>query len=71
VVLVETASEAALQVLVQRLATEVSRPIAVGHLTLEVGVSIGLALSTAGEADAHSLLAQADARMYDAKRSTD
>jgi diguanylate cyclase (GGDEF)-like protein/PAS domain S-box-containing protein len=71
VVLVESASEAALQVLVQRLGTEVSRPIVVGHLTLEVGVSIGLALSAAGEADPHGLLAQADARMYDAKRSTD
>ena len=70
VVLVETASEAALQVLVQRLSAEVARPVVVGHLTLEVGVSIGLALSVAGEADPHGLLAQADARMYDAKRST-
>jgi diguanylate cyclase (GGDEF)-like protein/PAS domain S-box-containing protein len=71
VVLVETASEAALQALVQRLSAEVARPVVVGHLTLEVGVSIGLALSVAGEADPGGLLAQADARMYDAKRSTD
>ena len=71
VVLVEAASEAGLKVLVERLRAEVARPIIVGDLTLNVGVSIGMALSDAGEADPHSLLAQADARMYDAKRSTD
>jgi diguanylate cyclase (GGDEF)-like protein/PAS domain S-box-containing protein len=71
VVLVEAASEAGLRVLIERLRVEVARPITVGHLTLTVGVSIGMALSEAGEADPHTLLAQADARMYDAKRSTD
>ena len=70
VVLVPAASEAGLRVLLERLAAEVSRTIAVGSLDLKVGVSIGLALSNGGEADPHSLLAQADARMYAAKRST-
>ena len=69
VVLVETATQAALEVLLARLSAEVAKPITVGHLTLTVGVSIGMALSDAGEADPHSLLAQADARMYDAKRA--
>jgi diguanylate cyclase (GGDEF)-like protein/PAS domain S-box-containing protein len=71
VVLVETASETALKALVERLTAEVRKPIVVRHLHLKVGVSIGMALSEAGDADPHRLLAQADARMYDAKRSTD
>jgi len=49
---------------------EGARPIPLGHLTVKVGVSIGMALSEAGDTDPHTLLAQADARMYDAKRST-
>jgi diguanylate cyclase (GGDEF)-like protein/PAS domain S-box-containing protein len=71
VVLVPAATEAGLKVLLERLRGEVSRTISVGHLGLKVGVSIGFALSDGGEDDPHSLLAQADARMYAAKRSTD
>jgi diguanylate cyclase (GGDEF)-like protein/PAS domain S-box-containing protein len=71
VVLVPTASEAGLKVLLERLRAEVSRPISVGQLAVAVGVSIGLALADGGESDPHTLLAQADARMYAAKRSTD
>ena len=68
VILVETASENALDALVQRLRSTVSAPLRLGTLNLTVGVSIGVALCQAGRSDPKSLLAQADARMYAAKR---
>ena len=68
VVLVEGASEAGLRALVGRLSAEVEAPLTVLGQTLDVGVSMGLALATGGGADPAGLVAQADARMYEAKR---
>ena len=69
VILVEVATEAGLQALVGRLERAVTGPIALpGGLTLDVGVSIGYALSTGGADDPSGLLARADAQMYAAKR---
>jgi len=68
VVLVEGAVEAGLVALVDRLETAVHAPIQVGSLDLHVGVSIGVAAASRGLADAASLLAEADRRMYAAKR---
>ena len=69
VVLVEGASEAALDALVERLVAALTVPVRVGTLDLNVGVSVGVALSRAGEGDPQGLLSAADARMYDAKRA--
>ncbi len=69
VVLVEGASEVALDALVSRLAAALDEPVRVGSLDLDVGVSVGVALARAGEGDPQSLLSAADARMYDAKRA--
>lgn len=68
VVLVEGALPEALDPLVSRLRAAVATPVPAGHLEVEVGVSIGVAVAVAGDADAHTLLGQADARMYAAKR---
>jgi len=68
VVLVEGAVEAGLVALVERLDAAVHAPIQVGSLDLHVGVSIGVAAASRGLADAASLLAEADRRMYAAKR---
>ena len=51
-----------------RLYAAVHAPIQVGSLDLHVGVSIGVAAASRGLADAASLLAEADRRMYAAKR---
>jgi len=69
VVLVEGATEVTLEVLEGRLSAALQVPVKVGTLDLEVGVSIGGALSRAGEGDPPGLIAAADARMYVAKRS--
>ncbi len=69
VVLAEGTSEEGLAPLVERLRASVAEPIRVGNLTLKVGVSVGVSVSRAGEADAASLLADADKGMYEAKRS--
>jgi diguanylate cyclase (GGDEF)-like protein/PAS domain S-box-containing protein len=68
VILVESATDLALSALVERLRHAVTHPFAVHDLDLRVGVSIGVALSRGGSDDPSGLLAQADARMYDAKR---
>jgi diguanylate cyclase (GGDEF)-like protein/PAS domain S-box-containing protein len=68
VILVESATDLALSALVARLRHAVTHPFAVHDLDLRVGVSIGVALSRGGSDDPSGLLAQADARMYDAKR---
>ena len=68
VVLVDAASEAGLAALADRLTAAIRQPICVLGRTLEVGVSVGVALAEAGEADPSGLVAQADARMYVAKR---
>ncbi len=69
VVLAEGTSEECLAPLVERLRASVAEPIRVGNLTLKVVVSVGVSVSRAGEADAASLLADADKGMYEAKRS--
>ncbi|MCW2499074.1 MAG: hypothetical protein JWN87_750 [Frankiales bacterium] len=66
VVLVEGATQDAVDSLVKRLQTAVGEPIAT--LDLEVGVSIGVALSHGGESDAGTLLGLADKDMYAVKR---
>jgi diguanylate cyclase (GGDEF)-like protein/PAS domain S-box-containing protein len=70
VILVESATELALDALVERLRSTVTEPLAVHDLDLKVGVSVGVALSQGGHDDPTSLLARADARMYAAKRRT-
>jgi GGDEF domain-containing protein len=68
VVLAEGATRDGLRHLVERLHDAVVQPISVGSLTLKVGVSIGLAESVGGEADAAGLLVLADKAMYSVKR---
>jgi len=70
VVLVGGATEVGMQALVTRLQAAVEEPIEVVDLTLDVGVSIGLALASDGAADPSGLVALADARMYAVKRRT-
>jgi GGDEF domain-containing protein len=53
---------------VARLQEAVQAPLALRGLTLDVGVSVGLALATEGAADPASLVAEADKRMYAVKR---
>jgi len=66
VVLVEGAEDPTVELLVERLAHAVSEPI--GTLDLRVGVSIGVAVSRAGEAEAGGLLNASDRAMYAVKR---
>lgn len=68
VVLAEGTAEPDLRLLADRLAGAVTAPIALRGLDLNVGVSVGLAVSHAGETDPTSLLASADGAMYTAKR---
>lgn len=70
VVLVEGATPEGVAVLADRLREAVSAPILVGDLDLNVGVSVGSALSEAGRMESATLLARADRRMYADKRST-
>jgi len=69
VVLAEGTTEEGLKPLVDRLRAAVAEPVRVGALTLKVGVSIGVAASRDGAADAASLLAASDSAMYAAKRA--
>ena len=69
VVLAESAGEEQLDALISRVRTAVEVPLRVGALDLKVGVSVGVAVSRAGETDPASLLALSDQRMYDAKRA--
>ena len=68
VVLVQGASDAGLQALLQRLAEAVAEPLTIGSVQLTVGASIGSALALGGEADPVGLVAEADQGMYAAKR---
>ena len=70
VVLAEGTTEEGLAPLVERLRGSVAEPIRVGALNLRVGVSVGVSVSRAGEADAASLLSDADKGMYEAKRAS-
>jgi diguanylate cyclase (GGDEF)-like protein/PAS domain S-box-containing protein len=64
VILVEKATDVAVAALVPRLLATIGAPLHVHGLDLSVGVSVGVALSRAGESDPQSLLSQADAHMY-------
>jgi diguanylate cyclase (GGDEF)-like protein/PAS domain S-box-containing protein len=68
VVLVEGATAAGMSALVARLQEAVQEPLTVRGDTLDVGVSVGMALAAEGSADPGGLVAEADRRMYDAKR---
>jgi diguanylate cyclase (GGDEF)-like protein/PAS domain S-box-containing protein len=70
VILVEGAKEDGVLALAQRLRTAVAEPMTVANLDLQVGVSVGVALSTGGVDEPIALLARADRTMYDAKRAT-
>ena len=76
VVLVEQATVDALDNLMPRVITEIRKPLALptpqsssSEEVLELGVSVGSAVSTSGSSDVQGLLAQADERMYAAKRA--
>jgi len=74
VVLVEVADEAEAEAVAQRILDALSRPLTIGALTLQVGVSIGAAIAgPTAEHDvvevATSLVRQADAAMYRAKEA--
>ena len=66
VVLVEGTNDATVEHLVDRLRKAVGEPI--GTLDLQVGVSIGVALSHRGDAEPGGLLNDADREMYAVKR---
>ena len=70
VVLVEGATPAGMSALVARLRDAVQEPLTVRGSTLDVGVSVGMALADEGSADPTSLVAEADKRMYAVKRGT-
>jgi diguanylate cyclase (GGDEF)-like protein/PAS domain S-box-containing protein len=68
VVLVEGSTAEGAAALADRLRAEVATPILVGDLDLKVGVSVGIALSEAGNDEPAKLLASADREMYADKR---
>jgi diguanylate cyclase (GGDEF)-like protein/PAS domain S-box-containing protein len=68
VVLVEGATADGVQALAERLRAAVAEPITVGDLTLNVGVSVGVATSHGGSTEPGTLLARADRGMYAEKR---
>jgi diguanylate cyclase (GGDEF)-like protein/PAS domain S-box-containing protein len=68
VVLVGDATEAGMAALTERLSRAVRAPLELQGLTLDVGVSVGQALATDGNADPSGLVSRADAQMYTAKR---
>ena len=69
VVLVEGATPEGLGPLVGRLQEAVTEAMRIGGLTLQVGVSIGVASGQGGQVDGATLLAASDTSMYAAKRS--
>jgi diguanylate cyclase (GGDEF)-like protein/PAS domain S-box-containing protein len=70
VVLVEGATIEGVAALADRLRDSVGRPIDVDGLNLNVGVSVGVAMSKAGASEPAALLARADRGMYAEKRAT-
>ncbi len=68
VVLDQPADDAALAMLAQSLADCLNAPIDVAGISIEVGVSIGIARYPQDAPDAQTLLRQADVAMYFAKR---
>jgi predicted signal transduction protein with EAL and GGDEF domain len=53
----------------EKLLHVVSAPYHIGELELEIGVSIGYCVGTAGGVDLERLVATADAQLYEAKRA--
>ena len=70
VVLAEGTTEEGLVPLVDRLRTSLAEPVLVDGLSVQVGVSVGVAVSQAGEADPAGLLQSADSHMYAVKRAS-
>jgi diguanylate cyclase (GGDEF)-like protein/PAS domain S-box-containing protein len=68
VVVVEAATDDAVVALADRLREAITKPMPIGDLDLNVGVSIGVALSAGGAVDPATLVAQADRGMYADKR---
>ena len=64
-----TADASELEAIAQRLIKCVQQPVAVDEMTLEVGVSIGVARFPRDGNDPHSLLRSADVAMYAAKEA--
>jgi diguanylate cyclase (GGDEF)-like protein/PAS domain S-box-containing protein len=52
-----------------KLLAALSAPYHIGHLELEIGVSIGYAVGTTGSASLEQLVAEADTWLYEAKRA--
>lgn len=52
-----------------KLLAVLSAPYHIGHLELEIGVSIGYAVGTTGSVTLDELVAEADAHLYEAKRA--
>lgn len=52
-----------------KLLAAVSAPYHIGELELSIGLSIGYAVATTGSMTLEALVAEADARLYDAKRA--
>ncbi len=66
VVLRPRATDTDAQALASHIADEVARPFAARHRLVTIGISVGVALSTPGDA-ADRLLAAADRHMYGVK----
>ena len=69
VVLVEGATVEGVAALADRLRAALSEPIALDDLNLNVGVSVGVAMSQGGASEPAALLARADRGMYADKRA--
>jgi diguanylate cyclase (GGDEF)-like protein/PAS domain S-box-containing protein len=70
VVLVEGATPEGVEALAGRLRAALTEPIALDNLNLNVGVSVGMAMSQAGTSEPGALLARADRGMYAEKRAS-
>jgi diguanylate cyclase (GGDEF)-like protein len=62
-----TADGVELQGLGERLVREISSPITIGSVSMRIGASVGVAVSTGGRADGDALLRDADLAAYEAK----
>ncbi|MEO6206218.1 MAG: sensor domain-containing diguanylate cyclase [Mycobacteriales bacterium] len=69
VILVEDARPDDVEALATRLREAVAEPLQLGEHLINVGVSIGIAVSVAGQDDPSTLLGRADRGMYAAKRA--
>jgi diguanylate cyclase (GGDEF)-like protein/PAS domain S-box-containing protein len=70
VILVEGATPEGVAALADRLRDAVAEPLAVDDLNLNIGVSVGIAMSQAGTTAPSTLLARADEGMYAEKRGS-